>query len=116
MPLDVAEGDEAAGALFAMEDDLAGVNVAHGVDAKSRDGVAAAFVDFAARAVTGGAIGDDVAQEAGGTERVELEDIVGGAFAARRVEDGAGEVDVEEEEVTRSVRAEVETRVAFAFE
>ena len=57
-----------------------------------------------------------MAQEARGAERIEFQDVVGGAFVARLVKDRAGEIDIEEEDLSGSVHAEIEAGVAFAFE
>ena len=66
--------------------------------------------------MAGDAVRHDVAQEARGAKRIEFQNVVGGAFVARLVKDGAGEVDVEEEKLTGGVDAEIQAGVAFAFE
>src|SRR3954454_7448094 len=115
VPLDVPSRHQTLRALFTAENHLAPLNVAHSVDPESRNGIAATLVYLRSPAMPGHAVGNNVAQEGRGADRVEFQDVIGGALVTRRVEDRACEVDVEKEDCAGVVHAEIQAGVAFAF-
>src|SRR5437868_3425749 len=99
-----------------MEHDFAFPDLLGGVYPEARIAIAAAHVLLATPSVALDSLTDDVPEEPARPCRVELDDVIGRALVSFRIKNRTGKVDVEKEDLTGVVGAEIEPRVSFAFE